>query len=100
LPALPLSAYTGSYRNDYVGDARVVEADGALALLLGPAGKRFPLKHFNRDLFLYAPFAESPGWVVAATFKVGPDGKAVEVTLENFDGDGMGSLKRTGAKAR
>ena len=66
-----------------------------LSLALGPAGKRFPLKHFNRDLFLYAPFAESPGWMAAVTFQIGPDGRASQVTLENLDQDGMGTLKRS-----
>lgn len=97
-PALPLSSYVGTYSNSYVGDVRVVETGGLLALLLGPAGKRFPLKHFNRDLFLYAPFAESPGLMVAVTFLVGPDGKAAQITLENLDSDGMGTLKRTGKR--
>lgn len=97
-PALPLSAYVGAYSNDYVGDARVVEANGALSLLLGPAAKRFPLKHFNRDLFLYAPFAESPDWMVGVQFSVGPDGKANAVMLENMNADGMGILRRGGKK--
>ena len=97
-PAMPLGAYTGFYNNAYVGDVRITEAGGALSVALGPAGKRFPLKHFNRDLFLYAPFAESPGWMAAVTFLIGPDGKAAQVTLENFDEDGMGTLKR--AKSR
>jgi CubicO group peptidase (beta-lactamase class C family) len=98
--ALPLSAYTGTYSNDYVGTARIVEADGGLSLLLGPAAKRFALKHFNRDLFLYAPYAESPGWLVGVTFLVGPAGKAEEVTLENLDSDGMGTLRRSGSRGR
>lgn len=94
-PPMPLQAYTGFYQNDYVGDARVTESGGVLSLMLGPAGRRFPLKHFNRDLFLYAPFAESPGWMVGVTFQIGPDGRASQVTVENLDGDGMGTLKRT-----
>ena len=64
-------------------------------MVLGPAGRRFPLKHFNRDLFLYAPYAESPGWTVGVTFQIGPDGRASQVTFENLDEDGNGTLKRT-----
>ncbi|MDP3240734.1 MAG: serine hydrolase [Reyranella sp.] len=94
-PPMPLGAYAGFYNNAYVGDARITEAGGVLSVALGPAGKRFPLKHFNRDLFLYAPFAESPGWMAAVTFLIGPDGKASQVTLENLDEDGMGTLKRS-----
>ncbi|WP_289296461.1 serine hydrolase [uncultured Reyranella sp.] len=94
-PPLPLQAYTGFYQNDYVGDVRVVESGGVLSVVLGPAGRRFPLKHFNRDLFLYAPYAESPGWTVGVTFQIGPDGRASQVTFENLDEDGNGTLKRT-----
>jgi len=94
-PPMPPSAYTGFYNNDYVGDVRIAESGGVLFVALGPAGRRFPLKHFNRDLFLYAPFAESPGWMAAVTFLIGPDGKASQLTLQNLDEDGMGTLKRS-----
>lgn len=97
-PAMPLQAYTGFYSNDYVGDIRVTESAGALSIALGPAGKRFTLKHFNRDLFLYAPFAESPGWMVGVTFLIGPNGRASQITLENLNEDGMGTLKQTRAR--
>ena len=94
-PPMPLGAYTGFYSNDYVGEVRIIESGSVLSVALGPAGKRLPLKHFNRDLFLYAPYAENPGWMVAVTFLIGPDGKASQVTLENLDEDGMGTLKRS-----
>ncbi|MDB5490020.1 MAG: hypothetical protein JWQ58_3735 [Reyranella sp.] len=94
-PSMPLGAYTGFYNNDYVGDVRITESGGVLSVALGPAGKRFPLKHFNRDLFLYAPYAESPNWMVGITFLIGPDGKASQVTLGNLDEDGMGTLKKS-----
>ncbi len=99
-PPLALSAYTGTYRNDYVGDARIVESNGGLELRIGASEKRFPLKHFNRDLFLYAPYAESPEWMVAATFSMGADGRASDLNLQSFDGDGRGTLARTGARGR
>ena len=92
--ALPVSAYIGDYRNDYVGDARVAESGGSLFLHLGPAGKRFPLAHFNRDLFVYTPFAETPNWRIGVNFLIGPDGKASEVTVEDLNEDGMGRLTR------
>ena len=42
-PPLSLSAYAGTYANDYVGDAVVAEEGGRLILALGPEGKkRFP----------------------------------------------------------
>ena len=73
---MPASAYAGDYGNDYVGGAKVVETDGSLALHLGPAGKRFPLTHFNRDVFVYNPMAEAPKARMGVTFLIGPDGKA------------------------
>lgn len=97
-PALPISAYVGDFRNEYVGDAKVVESGGSLFLLLGPAGKRFPLVHFNRDLFVYLPFMETPGWRVGVNFLIGPDGRASEVTIEDLDEDGLGRLARVDVK--
>ena len=33
---------------------------GRCFCMLGPAGRRFPLAHFNRDVFVYTPMAEAP----------------------------------------
>ncbi|MFO1162310.1 MAG: serine hydrolase [Reyranellaceae bacterium] len=93
-PPLPISAYLGDYRNDYAGDAKVTDSGGLPFLELGPAGKRFPLMHFNRDLFVYTPFAEAPSWRVGVTFQIGPDGKASEVTIEDLNEEGLGRLTR------
>jgi CubicO group peptidase (beta-lactamase class C family) len=93
-PALPISAYLGDYRNDYVGDAKVTESGGSLYLHLGPAGKRFPLAHFNRDVFTYAPMAEAPKARLGVSFLIGPHGKASEVTVEDINEYGLGRLTR------
>jgi hypothetical protein len=92
--ALPVSAYVGNYSNDYVGDAKVTESGGSLFLQLGPVGRRFPLAHFIRDVFVYAPMAEAPKARMGVTFLVGPDGKAREVTIEDLNEYGMGRLTR------
>ncbi len=95
-PALPLSAYAGAYANDYLGRAVVAEEDGGLVLRLGPQGEtRYPLTHFARDLFVYRPYDEMPGMPAAATFRVGPDGMAQALTLEDLDDLGMGTLTRS-----
>jgi CubicO group peptidase (beta-lactamase class C family) len=96
--ALPAAAYAGDYGNDYVGDARVVETDGSLALHLGPTGKRFPLVHFNRDVFVYSPMAEALRAKIGVSFLIGPDGKAAEVTIEDLNEYGLGRLTRTAGK--
>ena len=92
--ALPVSAYVGDYSNDYVGNAKVTESGGSLFLQLGPAGRQFPLAHFNRDVFVYTPMAEAPKARMGVSFLVGPDGKASEVTIEDLNEYGMGRLTR------
>lgn len=96
--ALPASAYAGDYGNDYVGVAKVVETDGTLALHLGPAGKRFALTHFNRDVFVYNPMPEAPKARTGVSFLIGPNGRAVEVTIEDLNAYGMGRLTRLDGK--
>jgi CubicO group peptidase (beta-lactamase class C family) len=93
-PALPISAYLGDYRNDYVGDAKVTESGGSLYLHLGPAGRRFPLTRFNRDVFVYVPMAEAPKARVGVSFLIGPHSKAGEVTVEDLNEYGLGRLTR------
>ncbi|TAJ84671.1 serine hydrolase [Reyranella sp.] len=96
--ALPVAAYLGDYGNDYVGDAKVMESGGSLFLLLGPTGKRFPLTHFNRDVFVYSPMTEAPKARIGVSFLIGPDGKAAEVTIEDLNQYGLGRLTRTDAR--
>ncbi len=94
-PALPLSAYVGTYANDYFGEAKVVEADGGLTVSLGPGGKKsFPLKHFDRDLFLYYPYEEAPDVPVPVTFGIGPDEKATQVFFDDLNDTGFGIFPR------
>ena len=98
-PALALAAYTGTFRNDYLGAAIVVEENDALVLKLGPrANKSFPLKHFNRDVFIYYPDAESPDVPSGVAFEVGPAQQAVRMTIDNLNDDGQGVLDRAKGK--
>ena len=94
-PALSLSAYAGTYANPYVGDAVFAEANGQLEVRLGPNGKTVrPLTPFNRDVFVYYPYVETPDLPVPITFRIGADGKANEVFIENLNDVGFGTLKR------
>jgi len=94
---LPNAAYAGDYRNDYVGEAKITESGDGLFLVLGPTGsRRFPLTHFNRDLFVYSPFAETPQSRMGVTFLIGADGKAGAVTIEDLDEYALGTLARVG----
>ena len=96
-PALPLTTYAGTYANGYIGQAVVVADGNSLQLKLGPNGAAsFPLRHFNRDLFLYTPSAETPDLPSAVTFDVGAGGKATQVTIEDLNAFGLGVLTRVG----
>ncbi|MBB3149443.1 CubicO group peptidase (beta-lactamase class C family) [Phyllobacterium trifolii] len=95
LPALPLSAYAGTYFNPYIGKAVVAEKDGTLEIRLGPEGKAvFPLSHFDRDLYTYRPSAEMPNMPVAVTFEIGSDQKAAQVKIDDLNEFELGVLTR------
>ncbi|CAN5343855.1 serine hydrolase [soil metagenome] len=99
---LDLTAYAGGYTNDYFGDAIVeIENDG-LVLRLGPEQTAYPMRHFDRDLFLYLPIdgspshrlGESPYSESAVTFSIGADGQATSVVIENLDLNHQGTFTR------
>ncbi|MGH2602374.1 MAG: serine hydrolase, partial [Dehalococcoidia bacterium] len=56
---LSLSAYTGTYENDFWGEIEVAEADGGLVLLAGPNKIPFAMHHWDRDTFLFQPTGEN-----------------------------------------
>ena len=56
------------------------------------------MTHFNRDLFVYAPLAETPTARLGVSFLIGPDGKAGEVTIEDLNEEGLGRLTRVDTK--
>lgn len=96
---LPLDVYAGRYANSYVGDATVSLQNGTLTLTVGPGGARsYPLRHFDRDLFVYFSNPETPDVPAAARFTIGPDGRAVEVQLESLNDVGLGTLQRNEKK--
>ena len=57
-PAQPLSAYIGTYANDYWGPARVTEAGGRLTLALGPK-LVVPLEHWDGNVFTFSMVTEN-----------------------------------------
>jgi CubicO group peptidase (beta-lactamase class C family) len=88
-PALPLSAYVGTYANDYWGPATVTEAGGGLTLALGTK-LNVSLQHWDGDTFVFRMVTENspPGSVSKATF----DGD--KLILEYYDTDGKGTFTR------
>jgi CubicO group peptidase (beta-lactamase class C family) len=96
-PAGPASAYKGRYFNDFIGDAVVLGEGDGLVLKVGPGGARsYSLEHFDRDMFLTFPDAETPDAPSGVSFVLGPDGKASAMTVEFLDGNHLGTLARVG----
>ncbi|CDX40903.1 conserved exported hypothetical protein [Mesorhizobium sp. SOD10] len=94
-PPRPAGAYAGRYANDFIGDAVVSGAGDGLLLKVGPAGARsYSLTHFDGDLFLTYPDAETPDRPAGVSFVVGPDGKASAITIGFLDDDHLGTLRR------
>lgn len=94
-PPMPPAAYFGAYGNAYVGAARIEPDGDGLAFVVGPDGaRRYPLTHFDRDLFLYYPDPEMPATPAALRFAIGPDGRALSLTAESLDSNGLGTLTR------
>jgi CubicO group peptidase (beta-lactamase class C family) len=93
-PPLPPEAYVGTYGNAYIGAIEVREKGGALLLRLGPKQTSFPLRHWDRDVFLYQPVGEMAAGLSAVTFRVGPDRRAMRVVVENLDIHGQGRFTR------
>lgn len=92
-PALASGAYTGTYRNDYVGEVEVAGSGGGLELRIGPGPEVRPLTHWNRDTFTYVPFPEPPAPRAGVVFEIGPDGTAMTLRMEDVPGD-PGSFAR------
>lgn len=85
----PLSAYVGTYANDYYGPATVTEEDGALMLALGPNGvSTAQLVPWDGDTFAFTPLGENAaeGSLSSAVFAV-TGGAATSVTLDFFNAE-------------
>lgn len=98
-PALPAAAYVGTYRNDYYGDIEVIEKGTTLQLQMGPKKLTLPMRHWDRDVFIYQPVGESANGQSAVSFRIGIDRQADSVRIENLDADGQGTLARVPAKS-
>lgn len=94
-PALPATAYAGTYANDYVGEAVVSAAADGLEVAIGPDRITvWPLTHFDRDIFLYYPDGEMPDRPSAIRFAIGPDGRAATMNVQSLDENQLGTLAR------
>jgi len=90
-PAQPLMNYAGRYANDFYGPADVLIAGDALELRIGPLGMRFPLSHWDGNVFLMVPPGESatPGSRSMVRFANNT------MTIEYMNDDGLGVFQST-----
>ena len=95
-PAAALTAYAGTYANDYVGPVAITQQGGKLTLVIGPKKMTYPLTHWDGDVFTYEPTGESanPGSVSKVTFTRDGKGVADKIDIEFYDHDGKGVLTR------
>jgi CubicO group peptidase (beta-lactamase class C family) len=93
-PALANEAYVGTYANDYLGKVYVTTSSSGLVLQVGPNRVEFPLKHWNRDVFLSYSSPEVPDFPSPVTFTIGPDGSATQITIDALNTNRQGVLSR------
>jgi len=94
LSPLNLSAYAGRYANDFFGPIEFEQKQGRLILRIGPKPLEFPLRHYDRDVFVYQPTGESAGGPSGVRFSIDPDRQADRVLIENLNIHGQGAFTR------
>lgn len=83
------SAYTGTYDNPYYGKATVTaDPDGGLVLSLGPEPQRYPLTHYDGDVFSFETVGENRAGRTGVTFGDGT------LRVEYLDANHLGTFTR------
>jgi CubicO group peptidase (beta-lactamase class C family) len=95
VPALDLASYTGSYRNNYVGKVEITVTNGTLYLTRGVGQAPLPLRHWDGNTFLSYPVPENPAEPGAVEFTIGADAHVSQVTFEELNGNGAGTVTRS-----
>jgi len=93
-PAAAAPSYLGTYANDFFGEIKIIEKDGALNMVLGPQKQVMAMKHYDRDTFTYETGGENGVGASGITFTLGADGKAQQVVIEHLNETGEGTFKR------
>ncbi|MCX5516418.1 serine hydrolase [Kaistia algarum] len=86
-----LASYAGVYDSPYFGEATIREVDDHLELSIGPAGKAYPLIHWDGDTFAVSPSSENEpdGSLSSVAFE--PNG---EMKIGYLDPNGFGRFVR------
>ena len=95
-PAANLLSYEGTYANDYFGEARIAVRGDALALTIGPREMTFSLRHWDGNVFVYAPTGENApdGSISKVTFAMDATGRASSMAIEFYADSGYGDFTR------
>ncbi|MEU8081300.1 serine hydrolase [Catellatospora citrea] len=93
--AKPVSAYTGSYANEYYGPLTVTAQGDRLTMTLGPKRQAFPLTHYDADTFSYQTTGENAVGLDGVTFTVDGSGPAKQLRVAHLDADGWGTFTRS-----
>tara|TARA_R100000027_G_scaffold32556_1_gene23843 strand:- start:324 stop:1889 length:1566 start_codon:yes stop_codon:yes gene_type:complete len=100
-PARDLESYLGTYSNPFWGDVVVLKDEEGQGLYfeMGPRPEKFPLQHWDGDVFLYQPTGEMSGSVTGRTsqftFVVDEESQADQVEIEYYAVDSDGTFIRT-----
>jgi Domain of unknown function (DUF3471) len=84
--ALPLQAYTGTFRHRVYGNLVIETTGDNLTLTVGPRRVEMALRPWNRDTFLVS-WPENDAYLGAsglARFAIGPQGQPASITLDLF----------------
>lgn len=93
VPARPLRAYTGRYRNRLYGTLRVSTRGGRLSFTVGPQGHSFELRHFSGDDFYFRTTGEDEsGWSGAIFHTSG--GHVRSLRINAWDAEKLGTFVR------
>ncbi|MGI9074684.1 MAG: serine hydrolase [Bryobacteraceae bacterium] len=90
-PSKPLSAYVGTYCNDYYGKVEISEHRGLLWMRLPAKGTLYTLTHWDADTFLYRFEAEQGIGTRAVKFMFGG---TPELRIDNLALEGNGVFIR------
>lgn len=93
-PALPFTAYVGTYFNDFFGEIGVETKNGGLVLELGPNKEAFAMGHYDGNIFYYQPAGENAYGLSGVTFTIGGGKKATSVLVENLNVASPGTFIR------
>ncbi|MFC2253747.1 serine hydrolase [Labrys portucalensis] len=94
-PARPLASYAGAYASPYFEVGTVQVEGDHLVLLLGPRPMKFPLRHWDGDVFALKPDGENAPEGSLSSVKFQGEGSGPRTMVVNYlNAEGQGSFSR------